>query len=190
MELGGFRSWQTAPWGYSESGDGMATLGHRSGNTKRYDTCSSFPHRTLPPIDVPLAKKPLTGTAQQRLFLVLKIVLHVVVVISEVLHLNKSRCNRCYMAHLCCLLGVFSIPWDPLENASCPLCDGDFSREHLLWDCTIVSKQREESLSHGLEAWRKDLGRLAHLWLGSLSRFLLAIRLTFRMISVEGVSGC
>ena len=47
--------------------------------------------------DVPLAKNPSTGTAQQRLFLVLKVVLHAVVVISEVLHLStKSRCSRCY----------------------------------------------------------------------------------------------
>ena len=35
------------------------------------------------------------GTAQQRLFLVLKVVLHAVVVISEVLRLStKSRCSR------------------------------------------------------------------------------------------------
>ena len=46
--------------------------------------------------DVPLAKNPSTGTAQQRLFLVLKVVFHAVVVISEVLRLNtKSRCSRC-----------------------------------------------------------------------------------------------
>ena len=51
--------------------------------------------------DVPLAKNPSTGTVQQRLFLVLKIVLHAVVVISEVLRLNiKSRCSRCCKAHL------------------------------------------------------------------------------------------
>ena len=43
-----------------------------------------------------MAKNPSTGTAQQRLFLVLKAVLHAVVVISEVLHLStKSRCSRC-----------------------------------------------------------------------------------------------
>ena len=46
--------------------------------------------------DVPVAKNPSTGTAQQRLFLVLKVVLHAVVVISEVLRLStKSRCSRC-----------------------------------------------------------------------------------------------
>ena len=46
--------------------------------------------------DVLLAKNPSTGTAQQRLFLVLKVVLHAVVVISEVLRLStKSRCSRC-----------------------------------------------------------------------------------------------
>ena len=46
--------------------------------------------------DVPLAKNPSTGTAQQRFFLVLKVVLHAVVVISEVLRLStKSRCSRC-----------------------------------------------------------------------------------------------
>ena len=46
--------------------------------------------------DVPLAKNPSTETAQQRLFLVLKIVFYAVVVISEVLRLStKSRCNRC-----------------------------------------------------------------------------------------------
>ena len=52
-------------------------------------------------IDVPLAKNPSTGTAQQRLFLVLKVVLHAVVVISEVLRLStKNRCSRCCRAHL------------------------------------------------------------------------------------------
>ena len=41
-----------------------------------------------------------TGTAQQWLFLVLKVVFHVVVVISEVLHLSTRRhCSRCCMAH-------------------------------------------------------------------------------------------
>ena len=46
--------------------------------------------------DVPLAKNPSMGTAQQRLFLVLRVVLHAVVVISEVLRLStKSRCSRC-----------------------------------------------------------------------------------------------
>ena len=51
--------------------------------------------------DVPLAKNPSMGTAQQRLFLVLKVVLHAVVVISEVLSLStKSRCSRCCRAHL------------------------------------------------------------------------------------------
>ena len=48
-----------------------------------------------------MAKNPSTGTAQQRLFLVLKVVLHAVVVISEVLRLStKSRCSRCCKAHL------------------------------------------------------------------------------------------
>ena len=51
---------------------------------------------SLPVRDVPLAKNPSTGTAQQRLFLVLKVVLHAVVVISEVLRLStKTRCSRC-----------------------------------------------------------------------------------------------
>ena len=46
-------------------------------------------------------KSPSTGTAQQRLFLVLKVVLHAIVVILEVLCLNtKSRYSRCYRAHL------------------------------------------------------------------------------------------
>ena len=50
----------------------------------------------LPSRDVPSAKNPSTGTAQQRLFLALKVVLHAVVVISKVLHLStKSRCSRC-----------------------------------------------------------------------------------------------
>ena len=51
--------------------------------------------------DVPLAKSPSTGTAQQRLFLVLKVVLHAVVGISEVLRFStKNRCSRCCRAHL------------------------------------------------------------------------------------------
>ena len=89
-----------------------------------------------------------------------------------------------------CHLGVFSIPWDPLERISCPLCGGEFSREHLLWNCTTVSEQREEFLSRGAEVWGEDLGRLAHSGLGCLSRFLLAIRPLLRLENVEGVSGC
>ena len=51
--------------------------------------------------DVPLAKNPSTGTTQQRLSLVLKVVLHAVVVISEVLRLStESRCSRYCRAHL------------------------------------------------------------------------------------------
>ena len=66
----------------------------------------------LPSKDVPLAKNPSTGTAQQRLFLVLKVVLYAVVVISEVLRLNTmSRCSRCCRAHLYCQgTGVTNVP--------------------------------------------------------------------------------
>ena len=50
----------------------------------------------------PTCKNPSTGTAQQRLNLVLKVVLHAVVVILGTLQLStKSRCSRCCMAHLC-----------------------------------------------------------------------------------------
>ena len=108
--------------------------------------------------------------------------------IDQVPRRGVTLVARFFIGH--CHLGVFSIPWDPLERISCPLCGGDFSREHLLWNCTTVSKQREEFLSRGVEVWGKDLGRLAHLGLGSLSRFLLAIRPTFWMENVEGVSGC
>ena len=53
-------------------------------------------------IDVPFGKNTSTGTAQQRLFLVFKVVLSAVVVISEVLNLStKGRCSRCCIAHLC-----------------------------------------------------------------------------------------
>ena len=46
-------------------------------------------------------KNPSMGTAQQRLFLVLEVVFHAVVVISEVLRLStKSRWSRCCRAHL------------------------------------------------------------------------------------------
>ena len=52
-------------------------------------------------VDVPLAKEPSMGRAQQRLFLVLKVVLHAVFVFSEVLYLSiKSRCGRWCMGHL------------------------------------------------------------------------------------------
>ena len=62
-----------------------------SSSTKRSSTPTMVPSR-----DVPLAKNPSMGTAQQRLFLLLKVVLHAVVVISEVLRLStKSRCSRC-----------------------------------------------------------------------------------------------
>ena len=49
-------------------------------------------------VDVPLAKKPTTRSAQQRLSLVVKVVLYAVFVILEVLHLSNK--SRCCMAHL------------------------------------------------------------------------------------------
>ena len=49
-----------------------------------------FQRSSLDSRDVPLAKNPSTGMAQQRLFLVLKVVLHAVVVISEVLRLSTK----------------------------------------------------------------------------------------------------
>ena len=88
-----------------------------------------------------------------------------------------------------CHLGGFSLPWDPLESVHCPLCGGEFSREHLLWECSAVSAQREEFLSQGLEIQGRDLGCLARLSVGSLSRFLLAIRPTFQKGYSEGVLG-
>ena len=52
-------------------------------------------------MDISLAKNPLMGTTQQRFVLVPKIVLHAIVVISEVLRLStKSRCSHSGMAHL------------------------------------------------------------------------------------------
>ena len=62
---------------------------------------------------VPLAKNPSTGTAQQRLFLVVKVVLHAVVVISEVLCLStKSRCSRC-----CRHISTHMVPSPPLQHS-------------------------------------------------------------------------
>ena len=52
-----------------------------------------------------------------------------------------------------------------------------------------MSEQREEFLSQGLEIRGIDLGCPAHFSVGSLSRFLLVIRPTFQMGSLEGVFG-
>ena len=54
--------------------------------------CLAIISRCVPvaAIDVPLAENPSTGTAQQRLILVLKVVLHTVVVTSEVLSLSTK----------------------------------------------------------------------------------------------------
>ena len=86
---------------------------------ERYTTDAEF-QKLLLTIHVPWARKPSTGTAQQRPFLVLKIVLYTVVVISEVLRLStKSRCSRCCMAHIYSRtekLGVprlSLVPWQP-----------------------------------------------------------------------------
>ena len=49
-------------------------------------------------IDVPFAKNPSVGTAQQRLFKVLKLVFYAIAMILEVLHLSAR--SRCCMAHL------------------------------------------------------------------------------------------
>ena len=84
------------PHNTGRHGSPMATVdGHC------HQPCNNRLPMLLGGIDVPLAKNPSTGTAQQQLFLVFKVVLHAVVAISEVLHLStKSRCSRCCMAHL------------------------------------------------------------------------------------------
>ena len=56
--------------------------------------------------------------AQQRLFIILKIILYAVVVISEVLHLStKNHCSRCYMAHL-----YLFLCGREEEGEACPNC--------------------------------------------------------------------
>ena len=75
----------------------------RVGDYLQYKIVALYHISVLSPCsrDIPLAKNPSTGMAQQRLFLVLKVGLHAVVVISEVLCLStKSRCSRCCRAHL------------------------------------------------------------------------------------------
>ena len=63
---------------------------------------TSLAYRAFYSIDIPFAKKALNGNTKQQLFLVLKVVLHAVVVISEVLPLStESRCSHCCMGHLC-----------------------------------------------------------------------------------------
>lgn len=52
-------------------------------------------------IDIPRAKQPSMGTAQQQHALLVKVVLHAVVIISVVLYLNvRISYIICYMAHL------------------------------------------------------------------------------------------
>ena len=66
-----------------------------------------YPHRG---IDVPLAKKSSTGTLEQRLFSVFKVVLYALLVILEVLRLSaNSRCCRflCFVSLRIDLLAVW-----------------------------------------------------------------------------------
>ena len=42
-----------------------------------------------------------------------------------------------------CHLGRFNVPWDPPEWAPCLLCGEDFSRAHLVWECTGCIHQRD-----------------------------------------------
>ena len=68
-------------------------------------------------IDVHLSKNPSTGMARQWLILVFKVVLHAVVVISELLRsITKSRCSRCCMVYL--YYGVSGGKW-LLPTLSC-----------------------------------------------------------------------
>ena len=53
-------------------------------------------------------------------FLVLKLVLHAVVMISDVLCLStKSRCSRCYMAHLCLWCTKLEVASESIEGFFC-----------------------------------------------------------------------
>ena len=89
-----------AEWEHSDRPrSGLRTVKAQSGHRSEINSARrsrSASHSSVYARDVPLAKNPSTGTAQQRLFLVLKVVLHAVVVISKVLRLStKSRCSRC-----------------------------------------------------------------------------------------------
>ena len=56
--------------------------------------------------DVPLTKRPSTGTAQQRQLVIFKVVLSAVIVISEVHSLTTKDRSRCCMGRLhiyCCV---------------------------------------------------------------------------------------
>jgi hypothetical protein len=58
--------------------------------------------------------------------------------------LDVTYAARFLTAH--CHLGSFGVPWDPTELASCPLCGEDFSRAHLVWECSGATEQRERLL--------------------------------------------
>ena len=67
--------------------------------------------------------------------------------IDQVLRTGVTLVARFLIGY--CHLGGFSLPWDPLESVPCLLYGGEFSQEHLQWECSIVIEEREEFLSQG-----------------------------------------
>ena len=93
---------------------------------------------------------------------------------------DADRCSRSELTLVArfltghCHLGDFALPWDLDELVACPWCGHDFSREHLLWECTSLSSVRAEVLQVGTHVG--DLEWVAWHRAFSLGRFLVLAR--------------
>lgn len=85
----------------------------------------------------------------------------------------EERCGHLWLVSYRILLPrVFLVPCDLLESVSCPLHRGKFLHEHLLWDSTKESEQRDELLGHELEVG-EDIGHFVHVRWASLGEIFL-----------------
>ena len=72
--------------------------------------------------------------------------------------------------------GDWSPSRDPDAWDECPLCGGDFSRSHILWDCETVSEERRALLGDIIMRRGEGFGWIVrHAWT-PLGRFLRAVR--------------
>lgn len=80
-------------------------------------------------------------------------------------------------------VGAYALPWDADEWVECPCCFDVFTRDNLLWDCQLLSKERQRLLL------RVDSVRgLCHLALYHGSRLGQYLRVARRLLEVVRVS--
>ena len=72
--------------------------------------------------------------------------------------------------------GDWSPAWDPEEYEICPLCGGEYSRAHIVWECERVAEERRAHLGQILDHKGGDLSWLVRFGCLPLGRFLRVVR--------------